>query len=71
MASQYEIHHQSGDTTVSILEWVYAYPPGIPLIYPGEEITRELLCRMQKLRAAGVSVKGMQDQKGEHILCIK
>lgn len=53
------------------LEWVYAYPPGIPLIYPGEEITRELLCRMQKLRAAGVSVKGMQDQKGEHILCIK
>lgn len=52
-------------------ELIYAYPPGIPLFYPGEEITRELLCRMEEMEMAGVMLKGLQDEKGERILCIK
>lgn len=53
------------------LEWAYAYPPGIPLIYPGEEITEELLNKMMTMRKAGVYIKGFRDEKGEKILCIK
>lgn len=52
-------------------EWAYAYPPGNPIVYPGEEITEMLLEQMQKMKNAGVSVKGLQDEKGENILCIK
>ena len=52
-------------------EWAYAYPPGIPLIYPGEEITGELLIQMEEMRNAGVFLKGLQDDKGDWIQCIK
>lgn len=52
-------------------ELIYAYPPGIPIFYPGEEITKELLLRMDEMEKAGVMLKGLQDEKGENILCIK
>ncbi|MDD6571520.1 MAG: aminotransferase class I/II-fold pyridoxal phosphate-dependent enzyme [Thermoflexaceae bacterium] len=52
-------------------EWAYAYPPGIPIIYPGEKITELLLEQMKEMKNDGVSVKGLQDEKGETILCIK
>ena len=34
-------------------EYVRAYPPGIPIIAPGEVIDREVLLRLRALRAAG------------------
>ncbi|MGN0160179.1 MAG: aminotransferase class I/II-fold pyridoxal phosphate-dependent enzyme [Lachnospiraceae bacterium] len=53
------------------LEWIYAYPPGIPLMYPGELVTAELVEEMCYMKEHGVSLKGFRDSKGEKIVCIE
>ncbi len=52
-------------------EFVYAYPPGIPLLVPGEEIPDELPGLLEEYRAEGLSVQGPADLKGEEILCVE
>ena len=37
-------------------ESVWAYPPGIPLILPGEQITEEFLSAVEKLRESGTDL---------------
>lgn len=37
-------------------EYLWAYPPGVPLIMPGERITDGLLCTLRVLRAAGTAI---------------
>lgn len=37
-------------------DYLWAYPPGIPFIVPGEEFTAELLCYIQKLQKSGISI---------------
>jgi arginine/lysine/ornithine decarboxylase len=43
-------------------EWVAVSPPGVPVIYPGEEITPEVSEYLQFLRANGISVTGPTDR---------
>ncbi len=40
------------------LDFVYAYPPGIPLLAPGERVTKEVVHIADRLRAAGVRLRG-------------
>jgi arginine decarboxylase len=42
-------------------EWVIPYPPGIPLLYPGEKITAEILEQLRQWRYAGAQIQGAQD----------
>lgn len=53
------------------MECMYAYPPGIPLVYPGELITEEFLEKIKRMRQSGIMIKGLNDHKGDKILCIK
>lgn len=39
-------------------EFIYAYPPGIPIIAPGEKFTDKVLSSIDELLSCGVSVKG-------------
>lgn len=48
-------------------EFVYLYPPGIPLIAPGEVITSALIRNIALCQEQGVSVEGMADRKNEKI----
>ena len=48
-------------------EYVYLYPPGIPLIVPGEEITAPVLTALLRYREQGISLQGMQDYTGRTI----
>lgn len=52
-------------------EYVYLYPPGIPILVPGEEITQEIIGQLLSYREAGLSLRGLQDHKGESIMVIK
>ena len=38
-------------------EYIWAYPPGIPLVVPGEELTEETLRSLIIQREAGVSLR--------------
>lgn len=42
-------------------DYVYLYPPGIPLIVPGEVITRDFLRRIKAAAAAGLVVEGQRN----------
>lgn len=56
-------------------EFVNLYPPGIPLLVPGERITSQLLADIQRYLASGLNVQGLRiDEDGARIsilpLCI-
>ena len=53
------IYTKAGSDTKEMvsLEYIGAYPPGIPLVVPGEVITRELLEEIKGLEKAGIYVK--------------
>jgi arginine/lysine/ornithine decarboxylase len=46
-----------------IAEMVVPYPPGIPLLYPGEQITDEVLHILKQLADQGAKCQGVQDAK--------
>lgn len=48
-------------------EFIYLYPPGIPLVTPGEVITQELLHVIQTCKQRNMQVQGMEDLSGERI----
>ena len=51
-------------------EWIYLYPPGIPLAAPGERIVPELLAQLERYRRQGMSLEGMRDLTGEKLRVI-
>ena len=42
---------------------MYLYPPGIPIVVPGERITREVLDVVLRYRGLGLSVQGLKDKE--------
>lgn len=47
------------------------YPPGIPVLLPGEVITREIIDFIGKQMDYGIPINGLQDSTGEYIDVIK
>ena len=52
-------------------EYVWAYPPGIPLLVPGEEINSELIRFLQQKEANGVRIHRTSSGKGNAICCLQ
>lgn len=48
-------------------EFLYLYPPGIPLLVPGERIGSELLLRMTGYRKKNFRFQGLSDYEGKTI----
>jgi arginine/lysine/ornithine decarboxylase len=42
-------------------EWIIPYPPGIPVLYPGEVITEEIIEQLRRWRHEGAQIQGAQD----------
>ncbi len=51
-------------------EFLFAYPPGIPLIVPGEVITNELAKVIFALKATGVLLKSSTHGNGEYVTVV-
>ncbi|MDE5590743.1 MAG: hypothetical protein K2J60_16655, partial [Acetatifactor sp.] len=49
-------------------EFVNLYPPGIPLLVPGERITKELCQRIHNWLQQGLTVQGVRLQEGKHLI---
>ena len=52
-------------------EFVMCYPPGIPILAPGERITRKILDYIQFAKERGCSLQGTEDPEVNHINVIK
>ncbi|WP_446897573.1 aminotransferase class I/II-fold pyridoxal phosphate-dependent enzyme [Clostridium sp. LBM24168] len=48
-------------------EFLMAYPPGIPVLCPGEEITRDIVNYIKQLKSTGLYVQGTEDPEVEYI----
>ena len=48
-------------------EFIYLYPPGIPLIVPGEVLSSSLIEKLSALFLAGYEIQGMSDFSGRTI----
>jgi len=48
-------------------ESIMAYPPGIPIVVPGEKITKEIVEYIRKIIASDCTVLGLSDLEGETI----
>lgn len=48
-------------------EYVYLYPPGIPLLVPGERIDADLVCSVYEMKARGMMPEGLRDQNADCI----
>lgn len=51
-------------------EMIMAYPPGIPVITPGERITKEIINYIKELKEAKLHVQGMEDPELEYVKVI-
>lgn len=51
-------------------EFLYMYPPGIPMLCPGELITKEIYLLLKEYREAGITFQGLEDEKSEKIKVI-
>ena len=49
-------------------EFVNLYPPGIPIIVPGEELTEEICVYLQNLMDNGLDVQGLQKKDGRIVV---
>lgn len=52
-------------------EFLLAYPPGIPVLCPGEIITQEIIDYIEYIKSIGLFVQGTEDPKVEYIRIIK
>lgn len=52
-------------------EFVYLYPPGIPIVAPGELLTPELIHTILEYKRMGLPVQGMEDERAEKIRVLK
>ncbi|WP_296118926.1 aminotransferase class I/II-fold pyridoxal phosphate-dependent enzyme [uncultured Eubacterium sp.] len=48
-------------------EFVYLYPPGIPILAPGERVTEEILKTLRICQTRNMEVEGMKDYSGQRI----
>ncbi len=48
-------------------EFLMAYPPGIPVLCPGEVITQEIITYVSELKRTGLYVQGTEDPRVEYI----
>lgn len=51
-------------------EYAYLYPPGIPFLVPGEEISEDFLIQEQQLKAQGMYFQGLRDHSQRRICVV-
>ena len=51
-------------------EYVYCYPPGVPILIPGEKITQEELDRLESLRNSGTRIRRSAGDREQMLLCV-
>lgn len=54
-----------------VTEFLYAYPPGISVILPGETMTEQVIALIESYREKGLTMQGPVDETLQTIRCVK
>ncbi|HIT90232.1 MAG TPA: aminotransferase class I/II-fold pyridoxal phosphate-dependent enzyme [Candidatus Merdenecus merdavium] len=68
-AKKMKVHLEKSEGYISG-EFIYLYPPGIPILAPGEKITEEIIELVAQYRSMGANIQGLQDYHGNYILVV-
>ena len=71
MESESEIHKLEESVGRISAEFGYLYPPGIPLIVPGEQITGQFIRNMRIYMDKGLYLQGLEDYTNKTILVVE
>lgn len=52
-------------------EFIYLYPPGIPIIVPGELVSKEILKELAYYESVGLEITGFSDESEKTVLVLK
>lgn len=52
-------------------EFLYLYPPGIPLLVPGEVISHKLINQVKEFKKINMNINGLADMENKYIKVIK
>ena len=52
-------------------EYIYLYPPGIPMIAPGEVVSEKLVDNIRLCQKQGLAVEGLADKENKKIRVVK
>lgn len=52
-------------------EFLYLYPPGIPLLVPGEVISKELLEQISDFKRRNMNINGLKDKENRYIEVVR
>ena len=52
-------------------EFLYLYPPGIPLLVPGEVISHKLISHVKEFKKMNMNINGLADMENKYIKVIK
>ena len=52
-------------------EYIYLYPPGSPIITPGEKITKEIYEKIERCKSLGLNVQGPEDYSLSHLKIVR
>ncbi len=66
---RHRIAISDGEGMVSA-EFVYVYPPGIPIVVPGEVLKRESINLIMKYKKLGLAVQGMEDEDSRELYVV-
>ncbi len=65
-----DVSLESAEGRIS-LEYVWAYPPGVPLLVPGEVISLETISQFYNLRKDNIDIHSTNDKIQNHISVVK
>lgn len=68
-APRYRVSISNGEGLVSA-EFIYVYPPGIPIVAPGEVLRKDLIELIMRFKALGLQVQGMEDENAETLYVV-
>ena len=71
LQKDYEICRMDESAGKICAEYIYLYPPGIPLTVPGEVLSEELLDAFYTYKELGLKLKGISDLSGQTIKIVK
>jgi arginine/lysine/ornithine decarboxylase len=52
-------------------EYLFVYPPGVPLLIPGEEISAELISEIKEMSGSGLGLKSSYKTAPERVFVLK
>lgn len=52
-------------------EFIYLYPPGIPIVAPGELVSEAIVSQVEYYKRIGLPVQGMADKDAEYLMVLR